>query len=494
MNTSNISLEARLDKIWQFCSSKALTLYLLGLLGAYYLTVIILTGRDVATLTRGIDIWVSQGGDLPLLLATNMWAKLFACLLILNLGARIARSLRQKDFRLAPAFAQGIDQNTIFQQPFHTVMNFQLKKTSQSKSDAVIRVLKSHGFLSNSASKGKSWRIYAIRGQVRFWPLFIMKIGLLLCLSGLVLSMMTRTGGSTTIGEGQVIGADQVKPQTVRYSWRLSSEVAKGASLSSLPWTYMKIESIDPGLNKDFSPKKNSWIFAHQVIADLVIATKSFKETSAKVRIYSPSYLSGYYLLLYRFGIGPEIRVQDATGQDIYRSSLFMNLLPVGRQDFFEVPGLPYTFSLEILKGPVKLKREMITSKDVHHPIYLLRIFRDKKEVFEQVVKPDGIVKYQDFVITIPRTRFWVGVGIIKDWGVPVVALGLTVSLIGLFFWLVLKVIINREELFFVLEPEGKYNRLYLGMKSERVKSWWSAGRFYRLAREIDEVLGGEIK
>jgi hypothetical protein len=262
----------------------------------------------------------------------------------------------------------------------------------------------------------------------------------------------------------------------------------------------LKINYIDPALNERFLSTNKGWIFAHRFSAEFMTGTISPQgqlETAKEpvsLNVYPPVDLSGYSLFLYRLGVGPEIRIQDRSGQDIYRSLHFLNIYPAGMEDFLEVPGFPYTFSLKIVTGKVLRKGEKIVSHDIREPVYIMKIFQGKKKVYEWPVKTGETISYQDYLISIPQTNFWADLGIIQDRGLPFAFMGILLSILGILLWFLFKLFVVQEELFFVFEPEGKYNRLYLGMKSEWLKTWWAARRFQRLAREIDEILGGEIE
>lgn len=488
------------SKIWQIASSRALTLYLLGLFGFYYLLVVVLTGREVATVTLGIDLWVGRGGDVPELLAKTAYAKLFVFALIFNFAARLFRKIGERTAKLDQRFTASITLDMIFRQPIHTVMNFSPKRTRTTKTKSVNQLLSSRGYKISSIEGEKTWCLHGSRGQFSFWSNFLFKLGLLFILAGLIVSMMSRVAGSAVIGEGQVIDARQVDPEPLRYSWLITEEQRKGASLSHFPWLGLKANYVEPALNSDFLPESKSWFFAHDFTAEFILfaaedpAAQDVREISVQVGIYPPSYLSGYYLFLYMFGIGPEIIVQDLSGRNIYQSSLFLDIYPIGQEDFFEIPELPYDFSLKIVKGPVSVNGKKLVSRDVYKPTYYLKIFEGKKKVFEQLVETGGSTSFKDFSIIIPKTGFWVGLGIVRDWGLPLAIFGCYLSLLGFLLWFFFKLFVVREELFFVLEREGKYNRLYLGLKTEWSKRWWRRRKFQQLTRELDELLGGEIE
>ncbi len=481
-----------LAKVWQLLSSRALTLYLLGMFGFYYLIVVILTGYEVATLAMGIDVWASRGGDIPGWLATSIYPKIFFLIFILNLIARLTRGIFERNLRFSQEFLESLTSDIVFQQSLYTVMNFPRKKLAEAKAEAVSNLIKSRGFKVNLIKEKEGFRLYAARGGARFWVKFLFKLGLLLFLFGFALSMMTRAGGGIAVGEQQVIESQQIKPQPIRYSWRLEKEKSEGASLTSFPWAYLTVSQVDPSLKSNFLPEGSGLIFSHNFRAEIITATRSFQERPVIVRLYPPVPFYGHYLFLYEFGIGPEIRVQTLSGEDIRRGSFFLNIFPIGKEDFFQFSGLSYTFSLKILKGTVFRGRERLVSTDVRNPIYQLKIFEGRKKVFDQPVKSQEIIRFRDYLISIPQTRFWIRLGIIRDWGLPIAFLGAILFLVGFFLWLLFIFFWVQEELFLIFTLGERYNRLYFGLKTEKLKLWSAAKRFQELTWGLDEILGSK--
>lgn len=327
-------------KGWDFLSSRDLTILLFGLGGLYYLALLIALGAEAVTLTRGITLWGGEKIDISQLVAATLYGKLFFALLILNLAARLAKSFLAERDKFSPEFAKGVDKDFITNLDDHQVISFTPIKTDVSLGQKIFTLVRSQGYHLTSSQDEQGWKLYAAKGNHLFWSKLLLKAGLLIFLTGSILSMSTRTVSEVYLGEGQTINLRSPVLSPSRYSWIPSraGEISSG----QLPWTYLQAERVDPGLTKNFQPKSKSLVFSHQ-IKTLISFSPNLKRT---ISIHPPRYINGYYLFLTRFGFGPGIWIMDNRGRDIYMGFQVLEIFPPGAEDTFRVSGLPYRKSV----------------------------------------------------------------------------------------------------------------------------------------------------
>lgn len=149
-----------------------------------------------------------------------------------------------------------------------------------------------------------------------------------------------------------------------------------------------------------------------------------------RVGAYPPGYIKGKFIHMLDFGIAPRISI-IADGQKVAEGPIAVRLLPPGREDFFEIPDLPYRFYLKlhpnevIQKGNIKGRAYNLSS-----PLYFIRITKGEKVLFEGI--SDSNISFENHSLSLSGYTRWIYFDIVKDPAMPLFLTGLLMVVAGI--------------------------------------------------------------
>ncbi len=274
-------------------------------------------------------------------------------------------------------FASGVRQNPFIMIPFiifllSGYMNF-------------VRVLKSR--LRESAAGGVLW--------------CILPLGLLIFLTGFILSLSLRESGRLMIGEGNV-----VKPPWVREIYNVT-KIIPG----------IKDSVLDSAITQG--------VFSHEPGLTLVNKLGGAYEVGA----FPPSKINNTYYHILNFGIAPGVRLFEG---DSIRYSGFqpIRILTPGSSDFFEIPKYPYRFLITLEAERVIQTGSAYSSQyNLKIPLYHVRVYKGSELVAEG--DSSVAIRFDNFTLNFFKHTYWAMLEAAKDPGQPVLKIGLLFILLG---------------------------------------------------------------
>ncbi len=447
-----MELKEKIKIFLDFFFSPVLTLILIGGGALYYLLVVVLTGRETLTVTAEIAIWESSGGDIPGLVYQSLIAKLFFLLLITNFIGRSIKTYLASQRRVEEKeFMTG---ENILSYPNHQVYSCESKPSELAKK--ITFLLKELGYQVFQEKKDNFWHGKAVKNQLQLKLVFIFKLSLIFIFTGVLLSFAFRRGGQIFLGEGEAVFGRKSSLEWSNYTWAPMRD--KGNLY--FPFDYLGVISVDPALQAGYLPQKGWLIFKHLVRAQIEVGLEN-QARQLFLSFYPPTHFKGYFLFLSRFGYGPLISVRNQEGKELYHRYQKVYIFPPGSEDIIQIPFLEEKILLS-LANPEKGKKYLPQPRQ---PVYLLKIVKEKKVLLERLVYPGDFVEYKGHFISIPETLFWVGVVILKDWGLYLSFFGLILSLASVIALIIVRLFFPFHQVYISLENFRGHCYLFMHVK-----------------------------
>lgn len=132
------------------------------------------------------------------------------------------------------------------------------------------------------------------------------------------------------------------------------------------------------------------------------------------------------------FGYMPTYVLSDRAERMLESNTVYQKLYPPGAEEYFRTQFLGYLFYVRCYPDYIDLQgRPGSVSAVPRNPVFNLRIVRNKDIVYNGLVKPTEKVRFDNVVIALPDVKMWVEISLVRDLGLPVVALGFVVLLAG---------------------------------------------------------------
>jgi hypothetical protein len=235
----------------------------------------------------------------------------------------------------------------------------------------------------------------------------ILPIGLMVFLTGFLLSASYRHFMWVQVGEGQV-----VRP----------------------PWSDRALEvgPISPALErKTLQAEEEGLIFAFEPKVKL-----SDGRSLYTVGAFPPSKIGDSYYHILDFGLAPGVRL-ESEGRVVDEGYVMLRILPPGVLDSFELRPAPYVFTVHIAPKEIKQKGDTrMKLYDLDSLAYEVEARRGDTTVFEGRTS-GGAVAFDGAKLTFSKPTYWVMLDIAKDHGRPVILAGIALLALGLPLWLV---------------------------------------------------------
>jgi hypothetical protein len=442
-------------KITSFFTSPYLTIFLFALGFFPYLAYLVVKSEEAVTISLGIEILLG-GTDIPSFIAKNIFARFYFFFFLFHLFARLYVGWK-KDF--SPPQPSKINSDYIIT----TSLLYSVVIPGKGWRGKVHSFLKGFSF-GEEGNKVIAWRRKSSLFK-RSWQL-----GLLIFLFGFLLSILSREAGFLKIGEGEIVEKTSLL-SVYRYDWLFPE---KKVSLP-LPFQRVMLQEVNPALDENLSPQ-GGLIIERPVSASLLYETEG-EEGKFEVGVYPPKIFKGYVFLISEFGLGPRLYI-ERNGEVYFDSYFKTKIFPgVQNEDVIEFKGLPYRISLELEeKKPINLREAS----------YKVQVFKGREKIAEGRVSPYRPLSFEGYKISIPETRFWVGLSVISDAGLYISMFGFFIFFLFLLLHLLGIVFIGDEEFYFVVEEKKRKERVFVGVKTSLFKRWKGKKRFREMIREIE--------
>lgn len=248
-----------------------------------------------------------------------------------------------------------------------------------------------------------SWLRGSKRGLFRTGAGVVLRLGLLLLLSGFFVSVMTKQAMRPLVGEGDVLGA----------RW----------SEATFP-----VERIQPSLQERIlDVGEGVGLFALEPA--MVLKTP---DGPASVGAFPPARFGRTWIHILQCGLAPGMRL-SRDGRIIREGYAALRLLPPGRTDEFSLERTPYRILFKLIPQRTFRKGKLeVGEYDLTRPLFDVRVLRAKREVARGTsavpILFDGLT-----LETLPPTS-WALLDVVRDDGIPFVAGGLILIALGAVF------------------------------------------------------------
>jgi hypothetical protein len=241
-------------------------------------------------------------------------------------------------------------------------------------------------------------------------------IAVLLLISGVWLSYLTRFSGEVVLTEGQTFysGHREYIPETL-YRGRFASVPDIGLKLDELVPTVSKDQMNLKGLRGKFS----------------IIATGSDKQREVVITNGLPTILDSTFFRIKNMGYSPRYELKSKEGKFLDSSFMFMKLFPPGSEDNFRLLS-PLTYYVRYYPNG---------KEDIEEPLIALRIVRNKDIVFNGNIKVSEDAVFESSRISFEAVRMWTILSISHDPGVLLYIPGLILA----FLYTIVKVISRKK-------------------------------------------------
>jgi cytochrome c biogenesis protein len=189
----------------------------------------------------------------------------------------------------------------------------------------------------------------------------------------------------------------------------------------------------------------------------------------------------GYQIGLHEFGFSPKL-VIERDGNEVF--DYFLNLLNPQGGDYFPVQSggmeegpekgmevFLFFFPDFYREGDILKSR----SNEPDNPVLLVKFIKDGEAMHRGLLmKPGEEDRFGDYGVRFAELRKWVGMNVVKEWGMPLIAAGFAIGISGLF----VRFLSNERRLEFEFQGSGGdsvitvrgYSRYYPAFLEREVK------------------------
>lgn len=254
------------------------------------------------------------------------------------------------------------------------------------------------GFLMVSAQKG---------GHTGFWGSVVFHIGLLVCFLSVPVTAFTAYRAKFITTNGVTKPYKEVL---------VFSEGGVADDLSDVEITVSNLRGVYA-----------KGIYKVEFGGNMIIDDKGIKK-EAEFSVNNPIYYKGYQIGIHEYGYSPGVFVSSQDGTLLFDG--FLNLPKTG--DYFS---LSEDLSLFVMLFPDFFREgSKIGSRtnDPNNPILLIRILRGKEEIAKGLLSLGQETVLGGYTVKFTELRNWASFTVVKEYGMPVVAVGLIVGVAGL--------------------------------------------------------------
>jgi cytochrome c biogenesis protein len=293
--------------------------------------------------------------------------------------------------------------------------------------------------LANSLSE-KGWEVQsegdmlsAQKGfRLGFWGSVVFHAGLLVCLIAVPVTGLTVFRGELVLTEGTTVPLNE---EVVGFD---------GADASALPATPITVYD----LRGEYAEGKYKVDFGGRM---------RLGEWDVPFWVNKPVDYRGYQIGIYEFGNSPGVEIEKG-GRTIF--DYFLNLRSPAEGDYFDMPG--EELQLFVLFFP-DFKREgtvlKTMSKEPNNPVLLVKFLKDGAPLHRGLlIRPGEDEVFGEYTVRFTELRNWVNLIVVRELGVPIIALGFLIGIPGLF----VRFLSNERRIEFTFAGEGEETRITL--------------------------------
>jgi len=229
----------------------------------------------------------------------------------------------------------------------------------------------------------------------------VFRLGLLLLLTGFLVSVTTKQMIRPLVGERDVI---------------------------AVPWSERtfpveRVRSSIRGRMLDIDTGEGLFTMEPELILNL-------DDRRVRVGAFPPARIGRTWMHVLQTGLAPGIRLRR-DGRIVREGYAALRLLPPGSTDSFELNGSPYSFLLK-LAPERKIRKGGVEAGvyDLTRPLYDVRVLRAGTEIAR--ARSDASIRFDGLSLDVFDTDHWVLLDVVRDDGIPLVAAGLFLLAAGL--------------------------------------------------------------
>ena len=246
-------------------------------------------------------------------------------------------------------------------------------------------------------------------------PLFLY-FGIILVISGIFVSRLTRFEGIVMLTEGQVFSGEEGE-------YREGSIYRERSS--DLPRVGLEMLQVSPVFSRDGRSYRN-------VHADLdYLNPVDGSKKKIGVNSLFPMIRDGVFYRVTDFGYSPRYRFTSPSGTVIEGAFYLLKIFPPGSEDYFRTEGLPHTFYVRYYPDVSMIReRELPAAPGKTGPVFGLRISRNIDLVFNGYISPyEKADTGGNTAISFEDIRKWAEIKIVRDYGLFLIMPGVLMML-----------------------------------------------------------------
>lgn len=250
-------------------------------------------------------------------------------------------------------------------------------------------------------------------------------LSLLFFVSGLWLSYYTRFEGRVVRAEGETFEGFLTQYDMAS----LYTPKLKKSGRLLIPQVGITVLGIEPFTSSNPDKLK-------RVEAKILYSSRTTKRVlQGRLNSVWPLISDWTMITITDFGYAPRYLLSDLQGNKLESEQLYMRLYPSGREASFEAMFLGYTFYIRCYPDYIEREgRAETVSAIPKNPVFNLRITRNKDIVYNGLIKPTERLRFDNIVISLSDVKMWVEISLVRDFGLPVVALGCLLLIASLVF------------------------------------------------------------
>ena len=275
--------------------------------------------------------------------------------------------------------------------------------------------------------------LIAHRGRFGFWGSMLFHLGLLTVLLATIVTGLTLFTGEMLLTEGYPI---PLKEEGFLKVWRRPFFGMK------LPDEAITLEEF----KRVFKDNK----YPIDYIATVRVGEKDGFSFLKDIRVNDPLKYQGLQYNIDRYGFAPSFVIKGKDGKVLFDGDI--NLVLVGGQeDSFQIPDTDIGITVRFYPDFVMTKDGPRTRSDIlNNPVFSIKVTREGIVMKQGFLYMGQEAEMTDIMITYTGIKYWVHILVARDWGAPVLFIGLVFLVIGLiarlsFYEKGLNVVINAE-------------------------------------------------
>lgn len=390
----------------------------------------------------------------------NSWVmRLFYFLLVLNSVLCSVRTLNRLKMRV-PKMDETFDEDSIKSQKGYSELT--VNESSGVLLSLLSRKLRKRGY--NISRTDES--IFAVRSRLSVIGSFLFHLSFVLLVAGVITTHCLRFEGNLLVTEGQEFYGKSGEYLGFNFSSNL---------YRSLPDINFKVDSVQPEFWED-----------RLLFTDLNAQISSIdgQTWSDVVKLSSPKAFGLTQLQLKGFGYSPLFVVKGGKGKELDSAYVRLGIFPPGREDNFKFLKSKYQVFIKLFPDHFFQGKKIGTkTMNYRNPLYVVRIKKGSKTIFSGYLKPGQEARFNGLSLSFPEMRNFAEFRVVRDFGFPIIVIGLILGAVGI----AQKLLLPKTEVRIFLKKKRGKSILLSSIKSDYCRDI-TRSRFQRLLKKwVDE-------